>query len=170
MSVDLVAFEWRFLLLILMILCYLFGLRLVVACGPFIQLSTELVLLVINWCTVPRFLYLLLMSLHFLWFVQWSRLIRCLLGLLHFFTWKNVHHLCSSLLVLSGRMNFCVMLGLCCSRCSTGWRQGVMMRSLGSNLICALLLLLVPLGLMLLRWGVPELLGPPLDHNTGKYR
>ena len=67
------------------------------------------------------------------------------------FGMKKIHQICSSLLVWSGRMHHCVLLGPCHSRCMTGWRQGVILRSLGSTLLCPLLLLLVLLVLMILR-------------------
>ena len=106
----------------------------------------------------------------FLWFVQWSRLLLCFLGLLRCLTWKNFHQICSSIFVRSGRMHCCVLLGPCWPCCRKWWRQGVMLNIQGSTLIFPLLLMLVPLGLMLSHWGLPAFLGPPIEHNTGKYR
>ena len=65
------------------------------------------------------------------------------------FAMKTFHQLCSSLLVRSGRMHRCVLLGPCRLSCRKRCWQGVMLRSLGSTLLCTLLLLLVPLGLIL---------------------
>ena len=93
--------------------------------------------------------------IRFLWFVQWSRLLHCLLRLICCLKWRNIHQLSPLLSVWSGRMHGCVLLGPCCSLCRTGWHHGVNLSSLGSTLLCPLLLLLLLLGLMIFRWELP---------------
>ena len=104
------CFWLEFFLRIQMMLCYLFGLELMVDCGPFIQLSFALVFLAVNWYTVPQFLHLLLKSLRFFMICAMVKTAPFFYGFSALFDMNNFHQFCSSFLVWSGGMHCCVLL------------------------------------------------------------